>query len=83
MVSLTSCFSRLESWKPLLWPNEMIPFPISSTMNEVNQGNHDRTPYLRINNTYTSGLKTNITSPVRNKPPEIPFSDKKVERLGT
>lgn len=87
MKSLTSFFSLLERRKSLLLchnvvTNEIIPLPTRSTPKEVSQGNHDRAPYFLISNTYMSGLKINITSPVRNKPPGTPFSDKKVERLG-
>lgn len=85
--SLTSFFSLLEKRKSLLFchnieTNEIIPFPMRSTPKEVSQGYQDRTPYFLISTTYIRGLKINITSPVRNKPPGIPFSDKKVERLG-
>lgn len=84
---LTSFFSTLEKWKSLLFfhaiaANELIPFPNRSTAKEVIHGNHDRAPYFLMSNTYKSGLKINITSPVKYKPPGIPFSDKKDERLG-
>lgn len=55
---------------------------MTSTPNEVSQGNHDRTPYLLINNTYMSDRKIHMTSPVKNNPPGIPFSERNVERLG-